>query len=265
MTRPGLLVAIVASAAAPLLLWASCSHHQAATGLRQEERLALADDLAAKGKWAKATIQYEKLLNEFPRPQVAEAAKFGLARCRMEAEDYDTAVTEFRDFIDGYPKSDKVDDATYMIAKCYLRQSAGVDRDQAKTVEALDELNLLLRKYPDSDIRPAAEESIMEARGKLAQKEYLSGQLYFRMGDYRSAAIYFEYVVSEYGDTPWAERALLDKGEALERQGLRDQAAEAYRRIVEEFPATAAGREAAGRLERLGGAGGADPQSAPGP
>ncbi|MFZ1947908.1 MAG: outer membrane protein assembly factor BamD [bacterium] len=263
MNKPGLVIGIVASAVGVMLLWASCSHQQDAAGLRQEERLALAEDLAARGKCAKAAVQYERILNEFPRPQVAEAARFGLAKCRMEIGDYDTAVTEFKDFIDGYPKSDRVDDAMYMVARCYLKQSAEVDRDQAKTVEALDELNLLLRKYPDTDVKPAVEEGIREARGKLAEKEYRSGRLYFRMGDYKSAVIYFDYVVSEYGDTPWKERALLDKGEALERQGKRDQAAEIYRLIVGESPATPSGREAAGRLERLGGAGEVGAEGAP--
>jgi outer membrane protein assembly factor BamD len=264
VNKSGLAVGIVASAMGVVLLWASCSHQQGATGLRQEERLALADDLAARGKCGKAIVQYERVLNEFPRPQVAEAARFGLAKCRMDIGDYDTAVTELKDFIDGNPKSDRVDDAMYLVARCYLKQSARVDRDQAKTVEALDELNLLLRKYPDTDIKAAVEESIREARGKLAEKEYQSGRLYFRMGDYRSAVIYFDYVISEYGDTPWKERALLDKGEALERQGKLSEAAEAYRLIVGEFPMTPSGREAAGRLERSGGAGGVEAKGAPG-
>jgi outer membrane protein assembly factor BamD len=221
--------------------------------MKPEDRLALADELSSRGKCRDAIVQYEKLLSEFPRPQIAESAKFNLARCRMENEDYDLAVTDFRDFTQTYPSSDLVDNAMYMIALCYLKQSPVIQRDQAKTLQALDELNLLLRKYPASDVKAAAEEALTEGRSRLAEREYASGQLYFRLGDYASAAIYFDYVASEYADTPWVEKALLAKAETLERQAKIDEAKQVYQQIIDQFPAGSAGRDATRRLKELGG------------
>ena len=238
---------------AVILCWFSCSHQQASVAMTQEDRLSLADQLSSRGKCTQAILQYEKLLAEFPRPQVAETAKFNLARCRMDLGEYDLAVTEFEDFIDSYPRSNQVDDAMYMVGLCDLRQSPRVERDQSKAIEALNQLNLLLRKYPDTDVREAAEKSIMEARSRLAEKEYLNGQLYLKLRDYKSAGIYFDYVISEYGGTPWAQQALVAKGMALEGEGKPDEAGQVYQRVIKDFPSSGPADQAARRLKELGG------------
>jgi outer membrane protein assembly factor BamD len=233
--------------------WISCSrHHQPNVAMKPEDRLATADDLLAKGRCSEAIPQYERLLSEFPRPEIAELARFNLARCRMENEEYDLAITGFQEFVGSYPQSDLVDNAMYMTAMCYLKQAPEIQRDQTKTVEALDELSLLLRKYPASDVKTAAEEGMMAARSRLAEKEYLSGQLYFKVGDYKSAAVYFDYIASDYADTPWADQALLGKARTLERLGKTDEAIETYRRIVESYPAGGPSQEAGQRLKELG-------------
>jgi len=244
--------------------WVSCSRQHANVAMKPEDRLAAADDLFARGKLDDAAQQYETLLSEFPRPEIAEIARFNLARCRMENREYDLAVTAFREFAGSYPQSDLIDDSMLMVARCYLKQAPEIERDQARTVEALDELNLLLRKYPSSNVRAEAEEAIGEARGRLARKEYLSGQLYLRLGDFKSAAVYFDHVVSDYSGTPWVAPAMLAKAQALEGLGDTGKAAEAYRRLIEEYPAGDAGREASRRLKELEGGSEADRGSGPG-
>jgi len=247
---------IAASLPAALLLalaWLSCSKQQAATTMKQEDRLTLAQDLADRGKCSKAILEYERLLSEFPKPQVAETAKFNLARCRLEIGEYELAIADFEDFLNTYPKSELVDNAMYMIALCYLKQAPRPERDQAKTAQALDELNLVLRKYPSSDVRADVERTVGEARSRLAEKELLNGRLYLRLADYKSARIYFDYVVSAYSDTPWASEALLGKGEAFERENDPGQARSAYEQIMTDFPSSVASAEAARRLKELGG------------
>jgi outer membrane protein assembly factor BamD len=248
-----LLAALLLVALLIVFSWLSCSRQQAATAMKQEDRLTLAQDLAARGKCSKAILEYETLLSEFPKPQVAETAKFDLARCRLDIGEYELAVTDFEDFVNTYPKSELVDNAMYMIGLCYLKQAARPERDQARTAQALDELNLVLRKYPSTDARADVERSISEARSRLAEKELLNGRLYFRLADYKSARIYFDYVVSTYPDTPWAATALLEKGEALEREGDPGEARRTYEQLIQDFPSSSAGSEAARRLKELGG------------
>jgi outer membrane protein assembly factor BamD len=230
-----------------------CSGRKGDSALRPEDRLALAEELQGEGKCAKAAIEYEQLLSEFPTQQIAERAEFNLARCRLELEEYDLALLGFEDFIDSYPLSELVDNAMYYIALSYLRQAPRPERDQTKTAKALSELNLLLREYPETDVRREAEEAAVTCRSKLAEKEYLNGRLYLRLGYYESARIYFDSVLAEYGETDWAGLALLGSGIAYSKENRLAEAREAFERILREYPSSGASAEAARRLEELGG------------
>ncbi len=236
-----------------LLLSLGACARQVREAMYPEDRLALAERLRSEGKCLKAIPEYEKLLSEFPAQQIAEKAQFNLAQCHKDLKEYDLAVSGFEDFIDTYPTSPLVDDAMYMIAMCYLEQSPIAERDQTMTRKALDELNLILREYPDTDLKDKVEKAIAKCRSKLAKKEYLNGRLYLGLGYYKSAIIYFDSVLHDYPDTPWVGPALLGKGMALAAQGKTDEARAVFEEIIDRFPSTRIAEDASRHLHQLGG------------
>jgi outer membrane protein assembly factor BamD len=242
------LLSVILLAAATV---AACAGGQNKTAMRPEERLVLADRLQGEGKCSKAIVEYEQLLSEFPAQSIAERAEFSLASCRLEIGEYDLAIRDFEDFIDSYPGSDLVDNAMYMIALSYIEQAARPERDQTERIKALSELKLLLREYPDSDLREDAERLVGECRSTLAEKEYLNGDLYLKLGFFRPARIYFDSVLEEYGDTPWAQHALLGKGIALVGEGKLTEARLAYEELLRDYPRGPAGDRATRRLKEL--------------
>lgn len=209
--------------------------------------------MRARGKCSKAILEYEQLLSEFPSQEIAEQAEFSLAHCRMMMGEYDLAIQGFEGFIDSYPRSELVDNAIYLIAMSYVEQSPRPQRDQTKTAKALDELYLLLREYPESDVRSEAEEQIAGCRSRLAEKDYRSGRLYLKLRYNEAARVYFDSVISEYADTSWYVWAVLGKGLAFEQDKRFEEAAEIYRSVIRDHPATEAATEATGRLEEIGG------------
>ncbi len=231
---------------------AGCSK-QTREAMYPQDRLTLADELRSQGKCYKAIPHYEKLLSEFPAKDIAEQAKFNLAWCHKELKEYELAITGFEDFIDSYPTSPLVDDAMYFIAMCYLEQSPMPERDQAMTVRALEELKLVLREYPDTNLKEEVERAIRTCRSKLAEKEYLNGKLYLRLGYQDAAIIYFDTVLSDYADTPWAGQAMMGKGVALVAQGKIDEARSLFEQIIQEYPSSDLAEEAARYLNQLGG------------
>jgi outer membrane protein assembly factor BamD len=235
------------------LVLASCSGNKKVS-MYPEDRLAMADSLRSQDKCSKAVVEYEQLLSEFPTQQVAEQAQYNLARCHMALGEHELAIQEFEDFVDSYVRSDLVDNALYMIALSYIEQSPRAERDQTKTTKALSELHLLLREYPDTDVRDEAEEAIAACRSKLAEKEYLSGRLYLRLRHWNPARIYFDSVLQEYPDTPWAAPALLGKALAYVGEKRLNKARETFEQVVSDYPESDVGREAAKRLKELGGA-----------
>ena len=229
----------------------ACSGQKTTGPMNPEDRLALANQLKADRDFTKAITQYETLLSEFPAQEIAEQARFNLAVSRLEIRMYDLARNDFESFIDSYPRSDLVDDAMYHIARSYMAEAPRPERDQINTVKALDELNLLLREFPDTDLREAVEAAILECRSKLAEKDYLSGKLYLRMGSYRAAQVYFDLVIEEYGDTIWAAHALLGKAKAHVKRKQYNEAREIFERVKAEYPDTRMGQEATWGLRGL--------------
>ena len=229
----------------------SCSRQTVKDRMAPEDRLAIADGLRSEDKCVKAIEQYERLLSEFPTPQVAEQARFNLAVCRLDLEQYDLARTEFEDFIDSYPRSKRADNALYMIGLSYLRAAPRPERDQSETIKAQNELTLLLREYPDTDVKEEAEEALSECRSRLAEKDYLAGKLYLKMKNYTAARLYFDSVIETYGDTPWAPRALLSKGRSYKAQRRFQDARAAFEQVMDDFAGSDASSEAAAELREL--------------
>lgn len=228
-----------------------CSRANLQEAMFPEQRLELANRLQTQGKYQKAIEQYEKLLSEFPSQEIAEKARFELGRCQFQAGEYDKAVATFEQFIDSYGTGDLADNAIYMIAVCYMKQAPGPERDQTMTLRAVDELNLLLKEYPNSDVAADAKLALAECRSKLAEKEYLNGMLYLNLGYFESAVIYFDLVVKTYADTRWVAPSLLGKASSLIGLGRIEDATELLEQIIKEYPHGKEAKEAASRLNEL--------------
>lgn len=82
---------------------------------------------------------------------------------------------------------------------------------------------------------------------------YWMADCYFKQGDYQTAILRFDDVVSQYPTSPKASEALFRQGEALMRLGPRyGKAAEkAFERVIDEYPDSTRARDAARQLEML--------------
>lgn len=83
---------------------------------------------------------------------------------------------------------------------------------------------------------------------------YWMADCYFKQGDFQTAILRFDDVVSRHPASPKAPQALFRQGEALMRLGPRySKAAEkAFERVIDEYPDSTRAREAARQLELLG-------------
>jgi outer membrane protein assembly factor BamD (BamD/ComL family) len=91
-----------------------------------------------------------------------------------------------------------------------------------------------------------AQELADHMRAKLAEKEYDTGQHYYRRGGYDSAIFYWDVLVEEFWDTPWAPWALLGISRAYDRIGYDDDADEYRMRLLNSYPDSEAAREVGG-------------------
>ncbi|MFO7914902.1 MAG: outer membrane protein assembly factor BamD [Candidatus Krumholzibacteriales bacterium] len=219
--------------AAIIFLISSCGGPYTAKVVNQPSRkLAIADRLFAGEKYQEAAVEYKDYLAVFAGDERNDYAQFQLAECYRMDEDYPLAAVEYRVLINDYGYSAYVDDAFYLEALCYFKQSRRVERDQTRTLEARNKLIRFLRFFPRSDRREDAEELLKEINDKLAEKKFIAGKLYYDREHYSASDIYFEKTVDLYPETVWAVRSKYYMGRIRESEGELSQAAQMYREVM---------------------------------
>ena len=73
--------------------------------------------------------------------------------------------------------------------------------------EAKDKFEEFVKEHPDAVLSPVAEKNINQLKEKEAESNYNIACFYEKQKDYKSAKIYFEEVVNNYSQSPWASKA----------------------------------------------------------
>lgn len=62
--------------------------------------------------------------------------------------------------------------------------------DQSSTYKAIEELQMFMEYFPQSERKEIAQNMIFELQDKLVEKEYLSAKLYYDLGSYTGNTVY---------------------------------------------------------------------------
>jgi len=202
-----------------LLMITGCSVNKAKMAGTPEEQFRLAKREYDKGRYFNAIDAFQRVIFNFPGVTVVDTAQYYLAHSYFGNKEYELAAVEFNRLLVNYPRSVFTDDAQYMVGVCYMKNSprhhALDQEDIKKAIVALEDFIL---DNPDSPLVADAKASILEARTKLARKEYENGITYFRMYSYKASRIYFQKVIDDYTDTEYAAKALFKMAESYYKQ-----------------------------------------------
>lgn len=196
------------------------------------EKLALADRLFDKGSYGQAAGEYKDFLATFAGDERSDYAQFRLADSYRLDRDYALAEVEYRILINDYGYSDFVDDAFFLEGVCAFRQSPRYERDQTKTLIALERVNRFLQMFPSSTRAEEARAVLREIHEKLAHKDFTAAKLYFSKKHYEASLVYFAKILEAYPETIWAERGRYYRGYIREANGEFEGAIEDYRSVL---------------------------------
>ncbi len=163
-----------------------------------ENKLKMADEMYAKKKYDKAIPLYEQLLTVLKGQKSVDEIYYKYANSHYLNKSYELAAYYFRSFYNTYPASEHAEQAAFDEAMCYLYQSPRYSLEQTSTQRAIDAFGEFVTRYPQSTRMPQANEKIDELRGKLLKKAYESAYLYYKIGQYRAAAVAFENFLKEF-------------------------------------------------------------------
>lgn len=216
-----------------LTLMSGCGPGPPKAKLDAEDQFLLAKEKYDHRKYLEAQTEFQKLIWNFPGSDYVDEAQFHLAECLFHQEDFPAAIHEYQRLLSNYSQSPLADAAQYKVALCYYKESLPAQLDQEFTHKVIQELRIFLEDYPNSEYVPEAQKLLLAARTKLAKKEYFNGHLYYRMGEYSAAIIYFEEILNDYSDTKWADDTQFAIGECQQSQKKWEQALESYRKVLE--------------------------------
>jgi len=187
----------------------SCGGKKAIAKLDAEDTFARGMEYFNKKKYVEAIDDFKEIVYNYAGTRVAAEASYYLGECYLNTKDYETAIDEYQHLTSDYPSSPFAEKGLYRIAYTYYKMSPNYALDQTETTDkAKSSIQLYYERYPNGQSREEADKLLLKVNEKLAHKDYESGMIYFKMKQYSSAKIYFEGVVKEYKDTPWAEKSV---------------------------------------------------------
>lgn len=190
----------------------SCSQYQKA--LKSEDdakKFEVATKMYDKKKYSKAIRLFEQLAATYRGKPQAEKMFYMFAQSYYKTEQYYLSGYQFESFASGYPKSEKIQEASFLGAKSYSMLSPVYSLDQTDTDKAIDKLQTFIDNYPNSEYFAEANTIVKTLREKLEKKAFEIAKGYNKISDFKSAIIALDNFVADYPGTPFKEKALFYK------------------------------------------------------
>lgn len=216
-------------------------------------------DYYGEEEYQKAQTLFELIISSYRGRKEAEDIYFKYAYTYYHLERYILAAYYFKNFSQTYSTSDLREEADFMVAYSNYLLSPSFRLDQTYTLQAIDDYQLFVNTYPDSDRVSECNRLIDEMRAKLERKAFEEGKLYFNLRHYQSSVQVFENLLKDFPETDndeevrymiirssydLADNSIVDK--QLERfRDAQDRAA----RFLERFPDSGYRKEVSKILE----------------
>ena len=183
-----------------------------------------------------AAKKFEEVDRQHPYSEWARKSLIMSAYAYYEAGAYDDCVNSARRYVTLHPGSPDAAYAQFLIGSSYFDQIPEISRDQTRTEKAVESLEEVSRKYPNSEYAVAAKRKIEMARDQLAGKEMEVGRWALQRREYTGAINRFKVVVTRYQRTRHVEEALMRLTEAYMALGIVDEAQTSAAVLGHNFP-----------------------------
>ncbi|MBO7108495.1 MAG: outer membrane protein assembly factor BamD [Prevotella sp.] len=171
----------------------------------------------AEGKFTRAATLLMELITQKKGHDDAEEALYMLGMSEYKSHDFESASSTFKKYFQTYPKGIYAEEASFYVGQSLYESAPEPRLDQTPTIGAINAYQQFLDFFPNSELRPKAQERLFELQDKLIMKELLSAQLYYNLGgyfgninsnnesNYISSIITAENALKLYPFTKWRE------------------------------------------------------------
>ena len=138
----------------------------------------------AEGKYNRAATLLLDLITPKKGTDDGQEALYMLAMAEYMSRDYESASTTFKKYYETYPNGIYAEKAMFYVGQSLYEGAPEPRLDQSPTYGAINAYQQFMDLFPDSELRPLAQQRRNELEDKLVMKELLSAQLYFNLGGY---------------------------------------------------------------------------------
>ncbi len=229
-SRSPLKLALSAAMCAALLTTAACGGRSrgpkdTAFVARDVDSLyAAAKSRLDRGDTLVAAALFDEVERQHPYSPWARRAQLMSAFSYYVAKDYNKSVQAAQRFLSIHPGNRDAPYAYYLIGLCYYEQISDTDRDQKITMQALQALNEIVRRYPNTQYAADARVKIDLVNDHLAGKEMQIGRYYEKSGKWLASSLRFRNVIDTYQTTSHTPEALFRMVEANLAMGIPTEA-----------------------------------------
>jgi outer membrane protein assembly factor BamD len=149
----------------------------------------------------------------------------------FKTKQYYLAGYQFESFVSSFPKSDKVQEASFLGAKSYSMLSPVYSLDQTDTTKAIEKLQAFIDTYPNSLYLAEANAITKNLNEKLERKVFENAKGYNTISDYKSALVALDNFIADYPGTPFKEEALYYKYDSAYQLGINSVPAKMEERL----------------------------------
>lgn len=236
------LAGIAVVVATPLLL-AACATERDLDLSTYVETIEPADTLYNQGlanleagRMTEAARKFESIDRQHPYSETARKAMVMNAFANYRQGQYEEAINTGKRYVSLYPSTDDAAYAQYIVGLSYFRQIKDVTRDQKESRRAVEAMQELVDRWPESEYVDDARAKIRFARDQLAGKEMQIGRYYQERKEYIAAVKRFRNVVEAYSNTRHVEEALARLTETYYAMGLASEAQAAAAVLGHNYP-----------------------------
>lgn len=195
-----------------LIVFTSCNEFQRA--LKSEDvavKFTAATKQYEKGKYEKAIRLFDQIAPAYRGKPNAERLFYMYAQSFYKTKQYSLAGYQFESFAASYPKSEKLEEASFLGAKSYTMLSPVYSLDQTDTNKAIEKLQVFIDSYPESTYLPQSNALMQEMKGKIEKKVFENAKQYNTISDFKASQIAFTNFIDDFPGTKFKEEALFYK------------------------------------------------------
>jgi len=170
-----------------------------------------AEEYYNNGEYRRANRLLEHLVPAYRGKPQSERLVYFFGDSYFQTKNYYLASYQFESFVKSFPKSQKLEEASFYAAKSHYMMSPVYSLDQEETNTAIEKLQIFMNNYPKSKFTDECNQLISELQNKIEKKEFEVAKQYFTIYDYRAAIKSLDNFVGEFVGSKYREEALYYK------------------------------------------------------